>query len=80
ADRRHRQMFIREIESARGSHQWVTRGIFKSCGVSPPLICASDFVMLVRGPEPIEKLLRRGILASLLSFFLEDARKFPRGQ
>ena len=32
-----------------------TPGIFKSCRVSPPLIWASDFVMLVRGAEPMEK-------------------------
>jgi len=36
--------------------------------------------MLVRGAEPMEKRLRRGLLASLLSFFLEDARKFPPRQ
>ena len=33
-----------------------------------------------QGAEPMEKRLRRGLLASLLSFFLEDARKFPPRQ
>ena len=40
-------------------------------------ITAEDFVMLVRGAEPMEKRLRRGLIASLLSFFLASPRKFP---
>ncbi len=33
--------------------------------------------MLVRGAEPMEKRLRRGLISSLLSVFLVSSRKFP---
>ncbi|WP_206518823.1 hypothetical protein, partial [Salmonella enterica] len=62
---------------ARGSHQGETPGIFKPHRVSPPLIWASDFMMFVRGAEPMEKRLRRGLISSLLSSFLVSPRKFP---
>ena len=52
-----------------------TPGIFKPHRVSPPLIWASDSVMLVRGGA-YGKRFWRGLMLSSLSIFLASPRKF----
>ncbi|MDG9881098.1 hypothetical protein N7577_23220, partial [Enterobacter roggenkampii] len=57
-----------EQESARGSHQGETPGIFIVLSGFATTDLSVRFMMLVRGAKPMEKRLRRNlILSSLLS-------------
>ncbi|MEA0508616.1 hypothetical protein SNC31_00495, partial [Escherichia coli] len=55
-----------EQESARGSFQGETPGIFIVLSGFATSDLSVDFVMLVRGAEPMEKRQRRGLLPALV--------------